>query len=570
MDSDSTRIMALRRNNWITWRDLIIALLRSKDLHEHLYEGIDIPDDENEDEAKASFLIKKNISEEVYYLVRNLNRPGEIWKALTQHYASSSKRNVQTRRRELREITIDSCSYDIATYLQKKADAIDELIGLDIDVNDGDMSESILEGLEKDFRLTDFLFFQSTQDNNEHLKLISDIRVYVNSPSFKMKYGRRRKYHKSNLSLKSKRGHNKKTTYHCDFCGKDGHTDNYCYANPNSKKYKGTKEKKKPEIQLHTTQINKNRNRNLRNDVILDSGATNHFFGNRQMFVGRIDGYDGILECASGNMKIIGKGKVKIETEESNIVIENVLYVPELSVNLLSLIKLEDKGVTYAFKKGKRTLERNGHIICGINIAHELLILELAKRNLTSYEQKSTSYNVHSSLGHLSFDKIKHLKLKTDAGITYPCDICNATKATRNTPKRKFQKPHRHLYELIHSDMCEMPITSVDGFKYFALFVDDCSGYSHISLLRKKSDVYKAFMNLIDNGSFSISTIRSDQGSEYLSKTFQSICIENNIRQEFSSVYTPEEMGIAQRLNRTLLEEVRPMLYESNLPSNFW
>ena len=115
-----------------------------------------------------------------------------------------------------------------------------------------------------------------------------------------------------------------------------------------------------------------------------------------------------------------------------------------------------------------------------------------------------------------------------------------------------------------------MPVKSVNGFRYFVVFVDDASRYSHIALLKKKSDAYKSFMDLIYKGGITISTIRADEGSEYLSKLFQSICIENNIRQEFASVATPEEMGIAERLNRTLLEKVRPMLKESNLPVTFW
>ena len=432
------------------------------------------------------------------------------------------------------------------------------------------MSDSILEGLEKDFRLTDFLFFQSTQENNDYMKLISDIRVYVNSPSFKMKYGRKKKFHRTHFSVKTKHGSSKKNFYHCDFCKKDRHTKEYCYSNPESKKYKGKAKDGKPKIQLHTTTVKSHQMGCMKNEVILNSGATNHFFGSRDLFMGPLDSYDGTLECASGNLKIVGRGKVRIESRYSTMIIENVLFVPGLSVNLLSLLKLEDRGVSYECRKGSRKLRHNGRIICDLSISNDLFTLVLMKQDKLTIIDNSKSYNVHSSLGHLSFDKIKHLNIKTDTETQYPCDVCTATKATRSKPKRKFQKPHRHLYELIHSDICEMPIISVDGYKCFALFVDDCSRYCHLSLLRKKSDIYQAFMDLIDNGSFSISTVRSDQGSEYLSKKFQSICIENNIRQEFTSVYTPEERGIAERLNRTLLKKVRPMLFESNLPSTFW
>ena len=89
----------------------------------------------------------------------------------------------------MRNVTIESCSFDITTKLQKKAETADELVALDININDSDMFNAILDGLEKDFRLTDFLFFQSTQDNNtDYYKLLSDIKVYIGSPSFRMKY----------------------------------------------------------------------------------------------------------------------------------------------------------------------------------------------------------------------------------------------------------------------------------------------------------------------------------------------------------------------------------------------
>lgn len=86
----------------------------------------------------------------------------------------------------------------------------------------------------------------------------------------------------------------------------------------------------------------------------------------------------------------------------------------------------------------------------------------------------------------------------------------------------------------------------------------------------KKSDIYKGFLELIDGGKISITCVRSDQGSEYLAKSFHQICIGNYIRQEFSSVATPQEKGISERFNRTILDKTRIMLSESNLPTNSW
>lgn len=551
----------------------MLTLLKSQNLHQYLYEDEDAPDVEQDDEAKAAFLMKKNISCEVYYLVRNLTRPFQIWAALRRHYSSTSKRNISTCKRALRDVTIESCSFDIPTYLQKKADAIDALIDLDVNVDDNNMSDLILEGLERDFRLTDFLFFQSTQDNLDYHRLIADIQVYINSPSFKMKYGKRGKSHKVNLTSKFQK--KKKNSYHCDFCNKSGHTADYCYTNPSSKKYKGKIDEAKPNVQLHTSIIANKTLNEFYDKVVVDSGATDHFFCNPTMFAGEIRPHSSFLECASGNLAISGIGSVRLETAETVIKIDNVLFVPELSVNLVSLIKLEEKGVRYSYENGVRSLKFGEQTLGNLNISKQLITMKLVShRCAVSQRTKSTQFqriqDIHSSLGHLSYEKIKHLKIHTDAGLNYPCDVCSATKTTRSVPRRKFQKPHRHLYELIHSDICEMPVISVDGFKYFALFVDDASRYSHIVLLRKKSDIYRGFSELLDDGSITISTIRSDQGSEYLSKTFQSLCMSNDIRQEFASVATPEEMGLAERLNRTLLEKVRPMLLESTLPSTFW
>lgn len=70
---------------------------------------------ENNDEAKAAFLIKKGISPEAYYIVRNLTCLGEFWTALREHFRSTSKMNIKSARRALREIIIKSCSFAFTT-----------------------------------------------------------------------------------------------------------------------------------------------------------------------------------------------------------------------------------------------------------------------------------------------------------------------------------------------------------------------------------------------------------------------------------------------------------------------
>lgn len=101
-----TKIILSKCVNLMTWRDLIPSLRKAKDLDEFLYEGKNAHVQEHQNETKASFLIKKNTSLEVYCFVRNLTRLHEIRTALRNYFGSKSKRNVQTRKRSLRKVTI--------------------------------------------------------------------------------------------------------------------------------------------------------------------------------------------------------------------------------------------------------------------------------------------------------------------------------------------------------------------------------------------------------------------------------------------------------------------------------
>ena len=64
--------------------------------------------------------------------------------------------------------------------------------------------------------------------------------------------------------------------------------------------------------------------------------------------------------------------------------------------------------------------------------------------------------------------------------------------------------------------------------------------------------------------------IRSDNGGEYSSNGFAELCAEKEILHEFINPYNPEPNGVTERLNRTVMEAARSVLYKANLPLNFW
>ena len=67
-----------------------------------------------------------------------------------------------------------------------------------------------------------------------------------------------------------------------------------------------------------------------------------------------------------------------------------------------------------------------------------------------------------------------------------------------------------------------------------------------------------------------IKTLRSDNGGEYTSKEFEDYLTKNGIRHERTVPKTPEQNGVAERMNRTLVKTIRAMLSDSKLPKKFW
>ncbi|KAL0340193.1 UNVERIFIED_CONTAM: Retrovirus-related Pol polyprotein from transposon TNT 1-94 [Sesamum radiatum] len=128
--------------------------------------------------------------------------------------------------------------------------------------------------------------------------------------------------------------------------------------------------------------------------------------------------------------------------------------------------------------------------------------------------------------------------------------------------------------ELIHSDICDLKFVQTrGGKKYFITFIDDCTRYCYVYLLRSKDEALEAFKlykNEVENQlSKTIKAIRSDRGGEY-GAPFEEFCSEFGIIHQTTAPYSPQSNGIAERKNRTLKEMMNAMLINSGLPQNLW
>ena len=123
--------------------------------------------------------------------------------------------------------------------------------------------------------------------------------------------------------------------------------------------------------------------------------------------------------------------------------------------------------------------------------------------------------------------------------------------------------------------MCgPMNFTSVGGSRYFVTFIDDVTHYTTVYMLKKKSEVLDKFKEFVESSERligkQVKKLRSDNGVEYISEEFAEYCKSRGILQEVTVPYTPQQNGVAERMNRTIIDTVRSMLHHGNLPLSFW
>lgn len=127
--------------------------------------------------------------------------------------------------------------------------------------------------------------------------------------------------------------------------------------------------------------------------------------------------------------------------------------------------------------------------------------------------------------------------------------------------------------ELVHADLCgPMSADSLGGSRYF--LTNDYSRMSWVYFLKFKSKTFanfKMFKYLVEKQSgYEIKTLRTNRSGEFMSNEFNTSCEENGIYRELTTPYTPEQNGVAERKNRTVIEMGRSMMKARGIPKHFW
>lgn len=186
----------------------------------------------------------------------------------------------------------------------------------------------------------------------------------------------------------------------------------------------------------------------------------------------------------------------------------------------------------------------------------------------------------HRRFGHAGKEALSKLPKNVkgvdavDPPNSEPCEGCAYGKSHRSSFPPSEKRASEPL-ELVHTDLDgPMRTQSINGFLYFAGFIDDYSGLARAYYLKRKSDAPRAFDDFKawaeNQTGKKIKRVRSDRGGEYTSKEFTDHLRSLGIEHEKTMPKSPQQNGRAERWNRTIVEKAMSMLHEAGLSHGFW
>ncbi|KMQ84505.1 retrovirus-related pol polyprotein from transposon tnt 1-94, partial [Lasius niger] len=362
---------------------------------------------------------------------------------------------------------------------------------------------------------------------------------------------------------------NTNTKIKCFKCRKFGHKVTEC---PQNAKGHGAKAAQEPDAyivcEVDQNMAYKTDSNNMDGRWCFDSGAP--------------------LTNASADIEAKGIVQLKISDGSTNrtVNLEETLLVPNLRTNLISVSKITDRGHAVIFRKSEAIVKgSDGSIKMMANRIGNLYYIRNADKKAQAASENQDRGKLalwHRRMGHLNVrDLVEMTKKRSISGVSIkhannlpPCDTCMKGKLTQLSFTHSTSRSTERL-SIVHTDLCgPMRIQSKGGAFYFVTFVDDCTRWCEIYFIKQKSDVlnaFKEFKTYAENQTGKrIKHLQSDNGREYCNGEFDTFLKEQGIRRRLTVPHTPQQNGVAERKNRTLVEMARCIMFQGNLQMSFW
>ena len=624
-------------NNYFRFEKKIKKLFESCGLKQFLESEVKAPsierfDDETEfhqayqlweqQRAQAVLIIQNNCDENWEDMIEDMEDPYQIMKIFKERYVSHGQENIDFLRDCFQEFKCSS-EKSMVENINNLRKIVRELRAAGEHRTDGDMRHALLKGLpdSEDYRLQRAIWEQQKFTFEQlYSKILQFERKLMNkkmktnntrvlsirtTSKFKTKFKKR---FQSRCDKCGKIGHVEKeckgeAREKCDFCKIAGHNEKQCWK---KQKFNSNESKKYESSNVTLVLSAVQSNEKLHDNVwIIDSGSSYHVTGNVHLFNDLTELHeDDFVELQlADSRKLVGKmtGDIILFNDENQrIKITDVIYVPGLNFNLVSVSQLCEKGFKCNFTRDNCQINcSNQNALINASKDKGLYVMKLnegKEANKILLNKNESSYDLkfhekwHCILGHIGSDKILQLQrnhLVKGLPILQPKILksiqCIACYQGKHHKKSYQESTRKSLYPLhiVVTDIIgpiDKPV-GINRYRYILIFLDTFTDYLVTYLLRHKDETFTKFQEyvaMMENQIGSnmqgckLKILRSDNGTEYVNTKFQEYLKSKGIRHELTVPYNPSQNGIAERKNRTIIEMVRTMLYGSKVNHYLW
>ncbi|XP_039313806.1 uncharacterized protein LOC105196674 isoform X1 [Solenopsis invicta] len=555
-------------------------------IHENLWGAIEgYPDEDTSSVAERTRKDQKALAKIclmvkpcAYPYVRSAENAREAWLNLQKAYEDKGLSRRLSLLRTLAGMKLQNFK-NMEIYVNEIMSASQKLADINAPLDDEFLAVIMLSGLTEDYdpmvmalesaniRLTSNFVKAKLLQDIKHTSLSNDRALYTKNKVF-----------------------NKKKIV-CFRCNKEDHFKTECPLNKSNKDTKNVKDKtsnfSNKSKDKDKALLVSCKNTGSSEDWYIDSGATIHLTNKKDWFQDFDEENGHSVAVASGQtLNFQGKGNVIISTKNGEKKISNVVYVPDLKTNLLSVSKMVNNGHVVVFNStGCQVYDAENCLIKGeivVTASYHNGLYRLDTSQIANLAKHTDSEEIwHKRLGHLNRISMNLLKKNLATGINFDderseqCVACLKGKQTRKPFKNINAKRANNLLQIIHSDLCgPMPVYSWSGKRYILNFIDDFSRKIHVYFLASKTEVcsfLKNYQSLVENETDrTIKILRTDNGREYVNKEFEEYLKFKGIKHQLIVPYTPEQNGVAERTNRTIVEKARCMMQDADSNEKMW
>ena len=592
-ESRTVAVTPLNGSNYVTWRVQCKMALMKEGLW-NIVCGTEVAPGERDAgyskfvgrRDKALAIVVLSVDPTLLYLIGEPTDPKAVWVKLANQFQKKTWANKLEMRRKLHSMRMKEDD-SIQAHIRQMTEVFNELSAMDAAMSEEDRVICLLASLPESFGV--LITALEASDEIPKMDVVTERLLHEE----RKRKGREDVEEKAMVMMPRK----PKKKGACFRCGKYGHYKWQCpeltgdqkeWKRGNHKANNAADDSSDSDALIvgHEALV-----AGMTSGWIVDSGATCHMCNSRSMFVEYrgLEKFEKVTLGDGHSLDAVGRGTVglvvKLPGEKTKrLKLLNTLFVPGLSYNLLSVSKASEAGMATEFSEsGCQIVNGDGKVRASATRHGSLYFLECEHTEQANAAAVPKEDVWHRRYGHLGAQGLRQLAVEGMVdGFNYDgskevsfCEPCTEGKHHRSPFPTDGGKRADEPLELVHSDVCgKINAKSFGGAEYFLTFIDDKTRYTWVYLLKNKSEVFNRFLKwkaMVENAvGKKLKVLRSDNGGEYTGKQFQEYLKSEGVRHELTVPKTPQQNGVAERLNRTLVEMVRTMLVESKLNQRFW